>query len=58
MTSAPPFASELLASASARLPFRKWLILTQYYHPEPGAPQIRLRALTRELTRRGCSTLR
>lgn len=54
MTSAPPFAPELLDSVSARLPFRKWLILTQYYHPEPGAPQIRLRALTRELTRRGC----
>src|SRR5665213_1509364 len=35
-------------------PFQRWLILTQYYHPEPGAPQIRLRALARELTRMGC----
>ena len=24
---------------------RDWLIITQYYHPEPGAPQVRLRAL-------------
>ena len=31
------------------LPFRTVLILTQYYHPEPGAPQIRLRAMAREL---------
>ena len=36
------------------IPFRRWLFLTQYYHPEPGAPQVRLRALARELTRRGC----
>lgn len=34
--------------------FQRWLILTQYYHPEPGAPQIRLRAMIRELVRRGC----
>jgi glycosyltransferase involved in cell wall biosynthesis len=33
--------------------FRNWLIVTQYYHPEPGAPQIRLRALVKELTRLG-----
>ena len=33
--------------------FRDWLIVTQYYHPEPGAPQIRLRALVNELTRLG-----
>jgi glycosyltransferase involved in cell wall biosynthesis len=33
--------------------FRDWLIVTQYYHPEPGAPQIRLRALAKELTRLG-----
>jgi glycosyltransferase involved in cell wall biosynthesis len=33
--------------------FQKWLIVTQYYHPEPGAPQIRLRALAKELTRLG-----
>ncbi len=54
MTSAPPFAQDLLSTTAARLPFRKWLILTQYYYPEPGAPQIRLRALTRELRLRGC----
>ncbi len=35
-------------------PFRRWLIVSQYYHPEPGAPQVRLRALTRELLRHGC----
>lgn len=34
--------------------FRDWLIVTQYYHPEAGAPQIRLRALVKELTRLGC----
>jgi len=39
---------------TATLPFRRWLIVTQYYHPEPGAPQVRLRALSRELVRRGC----
>ena len=33
--------------------FREWLIVTQYYYPEPGAPQIRLRALAKELTRLG-----
>jgi glycosyltransferase involved in cell wall biosynthesis len=33
--------------------FQDWLIVTQYYHPEPGAPQIRLRALVRELNRLG-----
>ena len=32
---------------------KKWLVLTQYYSPEIGAPQIRLRALVRELVRRG-----
>jgi colanic acid biosynthesis glycosyl transferase WcaI len=37
------------------VPFKRWLILTQYYPPEPGAPQIRLSALARELTRHGCS---
>lgn len=36
------------------LPFHRWLFITQYYHPEQGAPQIRLRALAEELTRRGC----
>lgn len=34
--------------------FRDWLIVTQYYHPEVGAPQIRLKALVKELTRLGC----
>jgi colanic acid biosynthesis glycosyl transferase WcaI len=29
----------------------RWLILTQYYPPELGAPQLRLRALARELRR-------
>ncbi|HLJ50417.1 MAG TPA: glycosyltransferase [Bryobacteraceae bacterium] len=48
---------EISSSAPRRLcsaPFRRWLILSQYYAPEPGAPQIRLRALTKELLRRGC----
>lgn len=31
----------------------RWLILTQYYPPEIGAPQIRLRSLARELTKHG-----
>jgi len=31
---------------------KRWLILTQYYSPEIGAPQIRLRSLAREL--HGC----
>jgi putative colanic acid biosynthesis glycosyltransferase WcaI len=31
----------------------RWLILTQYYAPELGAPQLRLRALARELRRHG-----
>jgi len=30
---------------------QRWLILTQYYPPEIGAPQIRLRCLVRELRR-------
>lgn len=34
--------------------FKRWLILSQYYHPEPGAPQIRLRALAAQLVRHGC----
>ena len=34
--------------------FQDWLLVTQYYYPEPGAPQIRLRALAKELTRHGC----
>jgi len=31
----------------------RWLILTQYYPPEIGAPQIRLRSVARELRRHG-----
>ena len=34
-------------------PFRKILILSQYYWPEMGAPQIRLRSLARELKNLG-----
>ncbi|WP_413935498.1 glycosyltransferase family 4 protein [Nitrospira sp. BLG_1] len=33
--------------------FHDWLVVTQYFHPETGAPQIRLRALVKELTRLG-----
>jgi glycosyltransferase involved in cell wall biosynthesis len=32
---------------------QRWLILTQYYPPEIGAPQIRLRAAVREMHRHG-----
>jgi colanic acid biosynthesis glycosyl transferase WcaI len=32
---------------------KRWLIVTQYYPPEVGAPQIRLAALARELKRHG-----
>jgi glycosyltransferase involved in cell wall biosynthesis len=39
---------------STEIPFRRWLLITQYYAPEAGAPQVRLRALVRELTQRGC----
>jgi colanic acid biosynthesis glycosyl transferase WcaI len=35
------------------IPGRRWLILTQYYPPEIGAPQIRLRSVARELQRHG-----
>ena len=31
----------------------RWLVLTQYYAPELGAPQLRLRSLARELRRHG-----
>jgi len=34
-------------------PGERWVIVTQYYPPEPGAPQIRLPMLARELTRAG-----
>ena len=39
---------------SEPLPFRRVLVLTQYYAPESGAPPIRLRAMVRELERLGC----
>src|SRR6266487_2153645 len=45
--------SHASASKPERFPFRRVLILTQYYHPEPGAPQIRLRAMARELRAAG-----
>src|SRR5262245_1213924 len=32
---------------------RRWLVLTQYYPPEIGAPQIRLQAMIHELRRNG-----
>jgi glycosyltransferase involved in cell wall biosynthesis len=35
------------------VPLSRWLILTQYYPPEIGAPQIRLRSVIRELLRHG-----
>ena len=31
----------------------RWLIITQYYAPEIGAPQIRLRSVVKELSRLG-----
>jgi colanic acid biosynthesis glycosyl transferase WcaI len=34
-------------------PGSRWLVLTQYYPPEIGAPQVRLSAMTRELQRHG-----
>ncbi len=36
-----------------KLPVKRWLLITQYYAPEIGAPQIRLRCLVRELRRLG-----
>ena len=36
-----------------KTPGNRWLILTQYYPPEIGAPQIRLRSVARELKRHG-----
>ncbi len=35
------------------MPDRRWLILTQYYPPEIGAPQIRLQSVAREFQRHG-----
>jgi len=34
-------------------PYKRWLIVTQYFPPEIGAAQIRLRSLARELLRNG-----
>ncbi len=34
-------------------PFRDVIILTQYYAPEPGAPQVRLGTMARELNKAG-----
>jgi colanic acid biosynthesis glycosyl transferase WcaI len=45
--------SLMTSKTDAPSKFRDWLIVTQYYHPEVGAPQIRLRALVKELTRLG-----
>lgn len=42
-----------LAAVSETFPFRTVLIVSQYYHPEPGAPQIRLRAMAKELREMG-----
>lgn len=39
--------------ANPDFPFRDVIVLTQYYAPEPGAPQIRLRAMVKELRRMG-----
>jgi colanic acid biosynthesis glycosyl transferase WcaI len=36
-----------------KAPPSHWLVLTQYYPPEIGAPQIRLQAMVRELRRKG-----
>ena len=38
---------------SSAMPGERWLILSQYYWPELGAPQLRLRALVKELRRHG-----
>lgn len=45
-----------MTSVTANIPScvpRRWLILSQYYAPEIGAPQIRLRSLVTELGRHG-----
>lgn len=34
-------------------PGERWVILTQYYPPEPGAPQVRLHTLARNLVKHG-----
>jgi hypothetical protein len=39
--------------AAVNMMIRRMLILTQYSHPEPGAPQVRLRAMAKELRARG-----
>lgn len=40
-------------NAKRPLPFRDIVVLSQYYPPEPGAPQVRLQAMVRELRRLG-----
>lgn len=42
-----------LAGGEPSLPFRDLVLLTQYYAPEPGAPQVRLRAMVQELQHLG-----
>lgn len=37
----------------ARIP-KRWLVVTQYFPPEPGAPQIRLWQLAKQLQKMGC----
>jgi glycosyltransferase involved in cell wall biosynthesis len=51
----PALAHYESAVSTPAAPFSRWLIVTQYYPPEPGAPQIRLPALARELQRCGCA---
>ena len=34
-------------------PGERWVIVTQYYPPEPGAPQVRLHTLARNLVKQG-----
>lgn len=35
--------------------YKNWLIATQYYYPERGAAQVRLRAFAQELKKAGCN---
>lgn len=43
-----------ITEEDSRLTFKKVIVLTQYYAPESGAPQIRLANLTRVLALNGC----
>lgn len=52
-TTTSPLPNLMNSDVNEPSEFRDWLIVTQYYHPEAGAPQIRLRALVKELTRLG-----